>query len=97
MVGWGNAYNTSDADKPVSTATQTALSSKQNALIQNVDAIGVLLIDASNNARRIFGVAPTQLDVCLHTDTPSNPKINQIHVSLDNLIYTLTDYYGKTT
>jgi hypothetical protein len=33
MVGLGNVDNTSDANKPVSTATQTALDTKTNKLI----------------------------------------------------------------
>lgn len=32
-IGLGNVDNTSDADKPVSTATQTALNAKQNTLV----------------------------------------------------------------
>jgi hypothetical protein len=35
-VGLGNADNTSDANKPVSTATQTALNAKQNSLNRTV-------------------------------------------------------------
>lgn len=34
-VGLGNIDNTSDADKPVSTATQTALDSKKNDFVEN--------------------------------------------------------------
>jgi hypothetical protein len=36
-VGLGNADNTSDANKPVSTATQTALNAKQDTLVSNTN------------------------------------------------------------
>ena len=37
MVGLGSVENTSDADKPVSTRTQSALDDKQNALSSSTD------------------------------------------------------------
>ena len=37
MVGLGNVDNTSDANKPISTWTQTALNGKQNALTSSTD------------------------------------------------------------
>jgi hypothetical protein len=37
QVGLGNADNTSDANKPVSTATQTALNAKQDTLVSNTN------------------------------------------------------------
>lgn len=37
LVGLGNVDNTSDADKPVSTATQTALNGKQNTLVSGTN------------------------------------------------------------
>jgi len=37
QVGLGNADNTSDANKPVSTATQTALNAKQNTLVSGTN------------------------------------------------------------
>ncbi len=36
MVGLGNVDNTSDANKPISTATQTALNAKQDTLVSGV-------------------------------------------------------------
>ena len=36
-VGLGNVDNTSDADKPISTATQTALNSKQDTLVSGTN------------------------------------------------------------
>jgi hypothetical protein len=37
QVGLGNADNTSDANKPISTATQTALNAKQDTLVSNTN------------------------------------------------------------
>jgi uncharacterized protein (TIGR02145 family) len=45
MVGLGNVDNTSDANKPVSTATQTALDLKENIANKSID---VTLADNSN-------------------------------------------------
>jgi hypothetical protein len=42
MVGLGNVDNTSDANKPVSTATQTALNLKQNLLTNPITGTGTL-------------------------------------------------------
>ena len=54
-IGLGNVDNTSDADKPISTATQTALGGKQNALtagdnITIATVNGVLTISADTPA-----------------------------------------------
>ena len=94
MVGLGNVNNTSDANKPISTATQTALNAKQNTLVQSVST-GIPVIDASNNVRRIFGVSPVQ--VALYDPTAGNPMANQIQISFDSTVSTLTNYYDKTT
>ena len=63
QVGLGNVDNTSDADKPISTATQTALNSKfsatdGNALKQRVDNIPELVatditVDSDNDSVNI--------------------------------------------
>jgi hypothetical protein len=37
QVGLGNVNNTSDADKPISTATQTALNAKQAVLVSGTN------------------------------------------------------------
>ena len=96
MVGLGNANDTSDANKPISTATQTALNAKQNTLQQNATASGIPVIDASSNVRRVFGVSPVQ--VALYDPAATgNPMANQIQISFDNTVSTLTNYYDKTT
>ena len=41
-VGLGNVDNTSDLNKPISTATQTALNGKQNTLINPVTGTGTV-------------------------------------------------------
>ena len=47
LVGLGNVDNTSDLNKPISTATQTALNSKQDKLQDATGNIGVGKTDAS--------------------------------------------------
>ncbi len=47
-IGLGNVDNTSDADKPISTATQTALDAKMTTATYDTDADGVV-----DNAERI--------------------------------------------
>lgn len=50
-IGLGNVDNTSDADKPVSSATQTALNAKQNTLVNqtNIKSInGVTLLGSGD-------------------------------------------------
>lgn len=53
-VGLGNVDNTSDANKPVSTATQTALNAKQNAAtaVTKDSATGVAYIPEGTSAQR---------------------------------------------
>lgn len=56
QVGLGNVDNTSDADKPVSTATQTALNAKQNT----IDATHMLnadLVDDSTSTNKFVTAA----------------------------------------
>jgi hypothetical protein len=55
MVGLGNADNTSDANKPVSTATQTALDLKQD-LSAKGEVSGYAGINASGNVEDAAGV-----------------------------------------
>jgi len=50
MVGLGNVDNTSDANKPISTATQTALDAKMTTSTYDSDADGV--VNAANQLRR---------------------------------------------
>ncbi|NQW26765.1 MAG: hypothetical protein HQ474_02545, partial [Flammeovirgaceae bacterium] len=59
MVGLGNLDNTSDANKPVSTATQTALDLKENIANKSID---VALADNSNVK------FPTELAVKTYVD-----------------------------
>jgi hypothetical protein len=58
MVGLGNVDNTSDANKPVSTATQTALDLKINSTEVDTDLAGgpgiSLLYDNSNDLLSIY-------------------------------------------
>jgi hypothetical protein len=75
MVGLGNVDNTSDADKPVSSATQTALNLKANAA-----DISELAQDAVNTAI----VAGTGLDKVY------NDLANTITLDIDSTVVTLS-------
>lgn len=56
-VGLGNVDNTSDLDKPISTATQNALDAKEDTLPSG-NAYDVLTRDASNN--KVFSPIPVR-------------------------------------
>ena len=64
QVGLGNADNTSDANKPVSTATQTALNAKQDTLVSgtNIKTVNSTSIlgsgDISVGVTSVTGTAP---------------------------------------
>jgi hypothetical protein len=83
-VGLGNVDNTSDANKPVSTATQTSLNAKQNTLVsgtniktintQNILGSGDITIGGSATWGSITGTLSTQTDL----QTALNAKQNTI-------------------
>ncbi len=78
MVGLGNVDNTSDASKPISTATQTALDLK--ASIGNVDAslnlkASITYVDSSLNLKPRF----SQVDASLNL----KPSFSQVDASLN--------------
>ena len=75
-------------------ANSSDLSTKQNVLIRNALALGSAVIDSSNNIRCIFGVSP--VDVSLYFDPliPTDPKQNQIQVSIDLENYATLSYVG---
>ena len=81
MVGLGNVDNTTDANKPISTATQTALDLKADS-----SAITELAQDAVNTAI-VAGVALTKT---------YDDALNTITVDLDNTAVTAGSY-GSTT
>ena len=55
MVGLGNVDNTNDLNKPISTATQSALNLKQH-IINNLTGIGEILLE-SNFIKKIFSAS----------------------------------------
>jgi hypothetical protein len=83
-VGLGNVDNTSDANKPISTATQTALNAKQNTLVsgtniktintQSILGSGDITIGGSATWGSITGTLSTQTDL----QTALNGKQNTI-------------------
>lgn len=73
MVGLGNVDNTTDAAKPISTATQTALNAKQDTLVSatNIKTINSVTILGSGN------LAVSGGDV-VYTATPADTAINSV-------------------
>ena len=71
-IGLENVNNTSDLDKPISTATQTALNAKAN----NTDLVPIQ-IDIDANEFAIQGVADDLLDFKTQTTTNLNKKADK--------------------
>jgi len=69
FVGLGNVDNTSDADKPVSTATATALSAKvdTNSIVDGLTSTSATTPLSANQGKVLKGSIDT------HTDSTSNP------------------------
>lgn len=67
-VGLGNVDNTSDANKPVSTATQTALNSKQDTLVSGTNIKTI-------NTVSLLGSSDISLPTTSSTDTFTNKRI----------------------
>ena len=84
QVGLGNVDNTSDANKPVSTATQTALNAKQNSLgFTPVNKIGDTM---SGKLEITIPVAGNVAGLMINqNDTTNNPLgINVVSASIGN-------------
>jgi len=85
MVGLGNVDNTSDLNKPISTATQTALNGKADTSALNdgsVTKIGTGNVGSATQPVYINGGVPTAgKDFAIKTGTPTNINTN---VSLYN-------------
>ena len=58
------------------------VATKQNLVIRNANAPGAPVIDATNNARTIFGVSLVDVSLYFNLFPPSHPKQNQIQVSI---------------
>ncbi len=75
-VGLGNVDNTSDANKPISTATQTALDLKQNVIVE-----GANIVDAANNLST--SVVLANIDTELNT---TNAAYNDLATKFNTLL-----------
>lgn len=73
-VGLANVDNTSDANKPVSTAQQTALDAKQNiaSVVGSMSTAGTI-IETGSNADGVWTKFKDGLMVCQQTRTPTLP------------------------
>ena len=92
--------NSSDVTSQINTvnsnlaikANSSDLATKQNVLIRNASAQGSPVIDSSNNIRCIFGASPVDVSLYFDPFTPSDPKNNQIQVSIDLAGYASLSY-----
>lgn len=84
-VGLGNVNNTSDADKPVSTAQQAALEAAKAALIQKIDALPKALSAFENDA----GYIKNDVEDLLHYSKTSDSAYD-LRVSYDEETYKIT-------
>ena len=83
--------SSSDLTSQINTVNNN-LATKQNVLIRNASAQGSPVIDASNNIRCIFGSSPVDVSLYFDPFTPSDPKNNQIQVSIDLADYATLSY-----
>jgi hypothetical protein len=99
MVGLGNVDNTSDANKPVSTATQTALNAKQDTLTNPITGTG------TNNQIAAFNSTGSTITSLSTTTYPSLTELSYVKGltsaiqtqinALPRVVY--TDYTAETT
>jgi hypothetical protein len=64
-VGLGNVDNTSDANKPISTATRTALDIRSDVRVRAMSATNITIATALNNADSLDGVTLATGDLIL--------------------------------
>lgn len=83
-VGLGNADNTSDSDKPISAATQSALNSKVNTSLLGANN-GIATLDA--NGKVPSAQLPSYVDDIIEGDTlgdfPATGESGKIYIALD--------------
>lgn len=81
-IGLGNVDNTSDADKPVSTAQQTALNSKQNITDNSLTTTSKTIPGAINEINNNLA----------NLNTDNNQKITRKYIKVSNVSVSPTEY-----
>lgn len=83
-LGLGNVNNTSDANKPISTATQTALNAKENTANKGV-ANGYAALDATGKvpAAQLPSYVDDVLEYASLSGFPATGETGKIYVALD--------------
>ena len=94
MVGLTNVDDTNDINKPISTATQSALNLKQNNLtISPMKGESIL---ATNTASQLKTISPNPDDNDINISTSSSTDGSQrINIGLNTSLSNLTKYYTK--
>ena len=90
-----NVDDTSDLNKPLSTATTTALNLKQNSLTI-MPGTGEDLL-TTNYIKRIFGKAPLNVSTFFDSSAQADPRNNNIEISSDLKWYAGSTYITTTT
>ena len=94
-IGLSNVDDTSDLNKPLSTATTTALNLKQNSLTI-MPGTGEDLL-TTNYIKRIFGKAPLNVSTFFDSSAQADPRNNNIEISSDLKWYAGSTYITTTT
>lgn len=74
QVGLGSADNTSDADKPISTATSTALATKRDKIVGQVNR--AYTTDTSGNDSAVQYASGTTVSTLMYRDTSGRSSVN---------------------
>lgn len=98
-VGLGNVDNTSDANKPISTATQTALNKKQIIIqFENLTALNFAILDQPGwvlgQNIRVLSEAPNVFRIWNNTDALTAILPNGQTITLDGSTNTITTTSG---
>ena len=101
QVGLGNVDNTSDADKPVSTATQTALDLKQDILAEGAFVDGgktkldgiEALADVTDNTNVLAAIGYTPEDAANKDVTGGYAGLTLFKINFKNALDTFTSFF----
>lgn len=80
QVGLGNVDNTSDVNKPVSTAQQTALNGKANIALDNLTSVGKNIGNWSSNVSNCITEIPQDINLTLSDGTLTLKAGSKVYV-----------------
>jgi hypothetical protein len=97
-ISLSNVDNTSDLNKPISTATQDALNSKQDTLLSatNIKTINGSSILGSGNLVVIGGITRTIINISTTTTGAAAPSTDYVYIATSSFTYTQPTAVGNT-